>query len=174
MEGGGGRHGGFQASLCFFLAVSPFAEVLQKLSTPEPERFRRRLASWPPTLRIRVIQAQSEMLLPDVGGTETRELSCYSKAKCNTLDNSSDPKPGFKLSLPKLKVVERISQRRQLIQDCVAEVGRVPSVRKMSELLAAKGCEAGRQTICADYHALGYAKPAESQAPLPIEVSAST
>jgi len=144
------------ASLCFFLAVLPFAQVLEKLSTPEPERFRRRLASWPPTLRIRVIQAQSEMLLPDVGGTETRELSCYSKAKCNTLDNSSDPKPGFKLSLPKLKVVERISQRRQLIQDFVGEFGGfVPPARTMSELLAANSRVAGRQTISTDYRELG-------------------
>jgi len=61
----------------------------------------------------------TEVLFLDVGGTEAGGLSCYSKAKCNTLDHPSDPKPGFKLSLQRLKVAERISQRRQLIQDFV-------------------------------------------------------
>ena len=65
------------------------------------------------------------------------------------------------------------SQRRQLIQDFVREFGGfVPPVRTMSELLAAKGCVAGRQTISTDYRERGYAKPAESQVPLPIEVPA--
>lgn len=116
----------------------------------------------------------TEILFPDVGGTETGELSCYSKAKCNALDKPSNPRSGSRLSLQKLKVAERISQRRQLIQDFVGEFGFVPPVRTMSELLAEKGCAAGRQTICKDYRDLGYAKPAESQARLPIEVPAST
>jgi len=73
-----------------------------------------------------------------------------------------------------LKVAERISQRRQLIQDFVGDFGFVPPVRTMSELLAAKGCAAGRQTISTDYRELGYGKPAGSQVPLPIEVPART
>jgi hypothetical protein len=71
-----------------------------------------------------------------------------------------------------LKEAERISQRRLLIQDVVGEFGgRVPSARRMSELLAAKGCVAGRQAVSTDFRALGYTKTAESQVPLPIEVS---
>ena len=63
---------------------------------------------------------------------QASKLSCYSKAKCNTLDNPSDPTPGFKLSLQRLKVAERISQRRQLIQDFVGEFGFVPPVRTLA------------------------------------------
>jgi len=88
--------------------------------------------------------------------TETGSSSCYSKLKCNTLDNPPDPKPGCKLSLQKLNVAERISQRRQLIQDFVGEFGGfVPPARTMSELLAANSRVAGRQTISTDYRELG-------------------
>ena len=36
-----------------------FAELLENLSSPEAEKFKRRLATWPPTLRTLVFQAQS-------------------------------------------------------------------------------------------------------------------
>jgi hypothetical protein len=115
--------------------------------------------------------SDTEVLFPDPGGTEIGRLSCYSNAKCNTLDKPSSPNIGFKVSTRRLNVAERISQRRQLIRDFVGEFGgRVPSVRRMSELLAAKGCVGERQTISTDYRALGYTKPAESQVPLPIEL----
>jgi hypothetical protein len=55
-----------------------------------------------------------------------------------------------------LNVAERISQRRQLIQDFVGEFGGfVPPARTMSELLAANSRVAGRQTISTDYRELG-------------------
>jgi hypothetical protein len=80
-------------------------------------------------------------------------------------------KVGFRVSAQRLKDAELTSERRLLIHDLVGEFGgRVPSARRMSELLAAKGCAAGRQTISTDYRALGYTKPAESQVPLPIEL----
>jgi hypothetical protein len=48
-----------------------------------------------------------------------------------------------------------IVERRAAIQGIIAELGRVPSVREMSDLVAGKGLAGNRATISTDYAALG-------------------
>ena len=54
-----GGHAVRQRLFAFPTKRYAFAELLEKLSSPEAEKFKRRLATWPPTLRTLVFQAQS-------------------------------------------------------------------------------------------------------------------